>query len=57
MTPTEICKYCRWAVKNSYGDMICTNKQSWYCTDWVLADDTCDVWEERENKNADKKMR
>ena len=54
MQNKSTCQYCHWAVKNSYGDIICLNTESDNHMEWILAGDTCEVWTPAEDGQNEK---
>ena len=43
------CKNCRYRSDDFAS--VCVNSDSKHCADFVMADDTCPAWKEKENGN------
>ena len=44
----KICGECKWSERDGWGDPVCVNGESEYCTEYVDPTDSCDGWEAEE---------
>lgn len=45
--PERCCGTCKWHEHEYIDDgWVCTNSDSYYCTDWTEYEDTCSFWED-----------
>ena len=48
MEQEKCCGTCKWHIRETtYGEFVCNNSDSEYCTDWTDYEHVCDEWEER----------